>query len=119
MKTLQDAANKIARHLLKQKARSHDGNTCRYRIISDSGRLVNRCAIGCLIEKKYYEHAFENKGIWRDMIRGAIKESGYDVSGSALDFYDSAQKIHDGDWDNRNAAFKQLCANYNLEYNPS
>lgn len=118
MKTLQDAANKIARHLFKQKACSTNGVSCRYRV-EKSGRLANRCAVGCLIEKKHYSSALGNKGAWAVEVKAAIRESGYETNGEAVNFYSEAQRIHDSDWHNRNAAFKQLCTNCNLEYNPS
>ena len=118
MKTLQQAADKIARHLFKQKSRSYNGERCQYRVESDSGRLMNRCAVGCLIEKKYYGVGMEGSTAWADRVSYAIEKSGYDNSNHSLKFYREAQLIHDSDWNNRNTEFEKLCVRYGLQYNP-
>jgi hypothetical protein len=52
--TKQRIFNKVVNHLLTQGKQSVDGDHCRY--YSQNG---NKCAVGCLIGKKYYRGGME------------------------------------------------------------
>jgi hypothetical protein len=52
--TKQRIFNKVVNHLLTQGKKSVDGDHCRY--YSQNG---NKCAVGCLIGKKYYKAGME------------------------------------------------------------
>ena len=54
--TKQRIFNKVVNHLLTQGKKSVDGDHCRY--YSQNG---NKCAVGCLIGKKYYKAEMENR----------------------------------------------------------
>lgn len=64
---------------------------CHY--LSDEG---NKCAVGCLIPKKYYDEGFEGEalsGIW-EFIERLFPED------STFTFLDGAQAIHDNNSEN-------------------
>lgn len=120
MKTLQQIANIIAKHLFNQKERCYDdlmGN-CRYRLEKDG--QVNKCAFGALIPDELYIAEIENNG--SDALFNKFPEfiaaCGIPNDGDTYEFLFAAQRIHDGEWQNRNERFKALCKKYKLEYNP-
>jgi hypothetical protein len=73
-----------------------------------------------LIEKRHYDRELEGScPFLENEVNNALQDSGWDVSSFATEFYLQAQRIHDGSWETRNEDFEQLCAEYDLEYNPS
>ncbi len=94
--TRQEIFDRVATHLLKQKAKAIQpgGATCRYR----SGDL--KCAIGCLIpEDVYIRHGVEIEGIpvTNPVLRNALLESGLPTDGLDLDFLKDLQNVHDSE----------------------
>lgn len=57
--TKQEVFNKVAKHLLKQGERAvDDGGACQYHVPNSK----KRCAVGCLITKRYYKENMEDYG---------------------------------------------------------
>ena len=90
MKTLQDAYNKICEHLLTMKEQSIGNLGCMYR--DGQG---NACAIGCLIEDKYYSKDLEEEPASDPNVMDAIRNSGYPCDFKAKIVYGCCQEIHD------------------------
>lgn len=67
----QKVFNRVARHLLRQRKRSTDGNSCLYR---GPGGL--KCAIGCLIKDKYYHPAINFYNMAVASVIVALRASG-------------------------------------------
>ena len=85
----QKVFNIVVKHLLTQNAVSLSAEgSCRYR-----GENGLKCAIGCLIDDKYYESCFENRSAAAFCILNAIYES-YNLSPDA-ELLCVLQKIHD------------------------
>ena len=57
----------VARHLLKQNARSSRMNTCRYR-----GNNGMKCAIGVLIADDKYDWHLEARPVWDSRVQAAL-----------------------------------------------
>jgi hypothetical protein len=84
--TKQRIFNKVVNHLLTQGKKSVDGDHCRY--YSQNG---NKCAVGCLIGKKYYKAGMEG------MTVGTLIDSYKlpDYFATHLKLLDRLQRIHD------------------------
>ncbi len=118
MKTLQQIADIIAKHLFNQKEKCAILGNCRYRLEEDG--QVNKCAFGALIPDELYTGEIEGKG--SDTLFSKFPEliaaCGIPDDSDTYEFLHIAQRIHDGEWRNRNESFERLCQGYNLEYNP-
>ncbi len=113
--TLQQVADKIAKHLKRQKKCCFNGARCLYRIEDSRGKLINACAVGCLIPKSEYSSDIEGRRVEDDKVSALMKKLNLYPF---LSFLKEAQFIHDGEWENRNKAFETLCRQYKLQYNP-
>ena len=120
MKTLQQIADIIAKHLFNQKEACVDDfrGRCQYRL--EKMGVVNKCAFGALIPDELYIEAIEGKGsdILFKEFPEFIATCGIPNDGDTHAFLNTAQIIHDSDWTSRDVMFKELCKEYNLEYNP-
>lgn len=90
----QEIFDKVASHLLKQNEQSimnDDSSTCAYR-----GKNNSMCAIGCLIDDKYYDESLEGKSVAFYKVFNALKLSGIEIE-SRFDtlFLSQLQNIHD------------------------
>jgi hypothetical protein len=95
MMTQQEIFDKVALHLLRQgKRATYDGESfiCRYRAFDGTS-----CAIGCLIEDKWYSSGLEGCSIYARDIQGALKLSGILADdGTIRSLLGSLQYLHDG-----------------------
>jgi hypothetical protein len=57
--TKQRIFDKVATHLITQNMEAKDGVVCRY--LAKNG---NKCAVGCLISKRYYKNEMEGRSIY-------------------------------------------------------
>lgn len=108
----QELFNYVARHLLKQNAKSinADRSGCMYHTMD--GR---QCAAGCLIEREHYRTSLEGGDVTNLCVRTAIADSigrelvGWDgpdpIQGSESEMILQLQKLHDGhqpdEWESR------------------
>lgn len=100
--TNQEIFNKVAKHLLKQNARSVDPNDeiCCYR-----GPDGLQCAVGCLIADEHYSPELEGLPVDTYRVRGALYASGIVevhpdsplYTGDAAVLLAELQVIHDND----------------------
>lgn len=119
--TLQEIANKMARHLKRQKQQCHNGTKCVYRLETSSGRCENRCVFGALIPKRKYNDDFECGDI-NYLIKSyptILVDLNLPEDAKSVTFYRAAQDIHDGSWEIRNDEFRKLCDRNGLDYNPN
>lgn len=87
----QETYDRVCSHLLTQRARSVVAmlnGPCAYR---GEGGLT--CAIGCLIEDKYYHSDLEGGNVFNPDVRSALKNSGVNLEHESL--LASLQTIHD------------------------
>lgn len=89
MKTLQEAFDTMARHLLTQKCRSEDLQGCRYR----TGNL--KCAVGALIADEHYYPGLERRSTHSELVMDKLALSDWDTSDAAVDLYSDMQSVHD------------------------
>jgi hypothetical protein len=125
---LQKVANKIARHFARQKEQSMGNRdfVCRYRVEDSCGKLINSCAVGCLIPKHLYSPAIEGLAVRNSSTKRVPKRLYFvfekwgisPTNKKDAEFLQQAQNIHDSSWDRRNEKFKSLCEEYGLKYNP-
>jgi hypothetical protein len=92
MRTVQEAFDVAAVHMLRQMEYSEMNGQCAYR-----GRDDLRCAVGALITDAAYtdelEECFEPQSI---PVCNALADSGWPTDGSSLGVYEQLQDIHDG-----------------------
>lgn len=69
----QRAFDIVAEHLLKQKEKCMDGNSCVYRSKSITGE-VTKCAIGALIPDELYDESIETLGVVDDEVFNLVLE---------------------------------------------
>ena len=89
---LQSVFNKVKKHLLTQnkKAQLADG-ACVY--LAPDGC---KCAVGCLIKKKYYNPDLEGHSITYPSVRNALKLSGIDFNSDEMtNLIDCVRNLHD------------------------
>lgn len=88
--TNQEIFDIVARHLLKQGAKSEDTETCLYR-----GPNGLKCAVGVLIPDAYYLPAMEGRGVdtFMDRFHEAGKASG--ITHESLPLLRKLQACHD------------------------
>ena len=96
----QEVFTRVATHLLTQRECSTDGqefvvqrakSVCRYR-----GARGLRCAIGCLIEDRFYSPGMEKCGVGDGAVREALRKSGVDTGDiKDIEFLDCLQRVHD------------------------
>ena len=101
----QETYDKVASHLLTQRAKSlhsigkyESVKGCAYR--GDEGRT---CAVGCLIADKYYDPFLEEKNIRSHSVQIALELSGVDLN--LVNLLAKLQLVHDDcpveDWETR------------------
>lgn len=95
MMTLQQIFDRIATHLLTQKAKAIHNGMCRYR---DADGL--KCAVGSLITEACYNPSLENLNVWSQPIRAALLCSGVfdqmpDYAEPAIGLLRLLQSTHD------------------------
>jgi len=105
------AFRRITHHLLTQNRKSETGNACWYKLDFQRLGLGSRhpelkCAIGCLIDDKYYSIDLEGKPIDSPAIQEAVSLSlDEPVSSYDVKFLKRLQDIHDyepvDDWKNQ------------------
>lgn len=89
---LQDLFQRVARHLLTQKAKARllQGG-CRY--LDDAGR---RCAVGCLIRPGEYDASIEGYDSDSDAVHRVLERSGVPVAHRAVrDLLGVLRRLHD------------------------
>lgn len=93
--------NRIAKHLLKQNARSiyepgfdNEPPICAYREYDPVTKTVRKCAVGCLIPFKNYDPQFEGQNIYTSDIQKAIPAY-LRVRSDDIGFLSELQQIHD------------------------
>lgn len=101
--TKQQVFNKVAKHLLRQQRKAVNGVSC---VLRDEDG--NRCAIGCLIPKKYVDRGTVDNEMGTEALAALPKTSalrkaiGVDIPGR-MKFLAELQEIHDdysvSDWD--------------------
>jgi hypothetical protein len=111
--------DKVAEHLIRQgeRAMSPSGEgtgACAYR-----GQNGTKCAIGCLIDDKFYESRFEGHGIYNHAVRHAVSRSlgiELDSSPRLVSILSALQDIHDHskDFSKIPAELKIKAAHYGL-----
>ena len=76
LKTDYDVFNYIKEHLLKQNEKSLDpwSLSCYYRAQKEDGNVL-RCAIGCLIDDRFYSEEFENTSPNDPRVKEAIENT--------------------------------------------
>lgn len=99
---------KIKLHLLAQNEKSQDkDSSCQYRLRKNSKIL--KCAIGCLIQKKFYNKKFEGENVdclkhqyvfnieGQKLLKEALLKSLKieKIDGDEVDFLHKLQEIHD------------------------
>lgn len=98
MKTLREAQETIKDHLLEQGKRAWNSleASCMYRA---PGGL--KCAVGCLIDDKYFHESWNWKAVTSTLVRRALKLSGWPTDDDALRVYGKWQFRHDlrSNWD--------------------
>jgi len=92
---LQTIFNRVKKHLLKQNEKAlTDMGKCRYK--AKSGL---KCAIGCLIHKKYYDEDIEDNGASEYLVRQAVAKSlklqAFDEDNVLTEMLGDLQYIHD------------------------
>lgn len=89
----QELFNKVYDHLMKQQcAATDDIGDCMY-YESETG---NRCAVGCLIKKEFYDHKMEGKKLADKLVLKVLSQSlGEIPSDDILDMLNSLQHLHD------------------------
>ena len=102
MKTLQEIFDQAATHLLTQRQQARDSahGACAYR--TEAGL---KCAVGCLIEDKYYRQAIEGVSVGSvtapthsggSLLGAMLRKSGVDVEDAAVvNLLVDLQRIHD------------------------
>jgi len=100
MKTRQEIFNQVAAHLMTQKAPALIAGECRYR-----GLDGQKCAVGCLIEDKYYNKEFEGTVVsilrpnlprQHGLLNAALLASGVDIiRTSVVTLLSELQQLHD------------------------
>lgn len=89
--TIQEAFDTVIKHMATQNKQSIDyEGTCMYRGIS-----TLMCAIGCLINDKYYREALESKNVGDSEVLDAVHKSGYPTDAASIDMYVMLQSVHD------------------------
>lgn len=110
--TNQEIFDKVAKHLLTQNARSQDirNIVCAYRGSNDM-----KCAIGVLIEDKYYNRLLEGYSVSDFNVKKALEKSGIEFDNGRIYFLHDLQRIHDsaliGSWRDR---LEELAHKYKL-----
>lgn len=95
---LRETFDKVKAHLLEQNcvATSFDGR-CLYR--GDGG---TSCAVGCLIEDKFYHLDLEGNSVKQRCVKEALQMSGVEIDETTLDMLVHLQHAHDShyveDW---------------------
>lgn len=117
-KTLQEAFDAVKDHMMYQGRRSvGDWERGGYQGCMYRGREGDKCAIGALIDDKYYKKGLEGAGLNSDKVRLAIECSGYPVDAKAVYLYRDLQKLHDDgmieEWEN---GLIGLAYSHELEY---
>lgn len=89
--------DKVSKHLLKQGVKAYSSsNSCLYRNETGNKRKVLRCALGCLVYKRYYDKRMEGHGCENEFVHRALTLSGVQVeSEQARAFLADLQEIHD------------------------
>lgn len=95
--THQEIFNRVATHLLRQGAKSMDGDICRYR-----GPNGLKCAVGCLIDDAHYTPDIEGIGVLdapslHEKLHDALEASGVPAGLETLRMLDALQAIHDSE----------------------
>lgn len=125
MLTEQEIFDKVASHLLKQGRQSVGGSQCLYRGPDDL-----KCAVGALIDDKWYDPDVEGCGVWSasvrksehtvkgKMLRDMLLNSGVDVDNErVMDLLENLQLIHDEcdpeEWD---GTLRCIANSFNLVY---
>ena len=91
----QELFNRVYTHLLTQKKKSRLEDFCRYR-----GLEGTKCAVGVLINDKFYEEALEGKNLIADNVLMAVEKSNPEIftrikASYVAGFLGILQNIHD------------------------
>jgi len=91
---LQKAYERMRAHLIEQgKPAQGDRGPCFYRM--QDGNRTLMCAVGCLISDRFYDRSFEQFTVDNKLVREALANSGWKLSGAELEFFKGAQSFHD------------------------
>jgi hypothetical protein len=84
---------KVSKHLLEQNVQALGGSGVDCQYLGGGGK---KCAIGCLIKKKYYTPGLEGLNLEDEELRIAVGESlGAVLSPEEISLLNSLQLIHD------------------------
>ena len=91
----QQVFDHVARHLIRQGRRSLapdgvGGRKCVYRTATGK-----RCAVGCLIAKRYYDPVIEGNNVDTEKVKRALRRSGVRITKSIMDLLKDLQVVHD------------------------
>lgn len=116
----QEVFDKVARHLLTQNRRSiatpiYENSRCSYR-----GDNKTKCAIGCLIEDKFYDKDFEGATVAVAAVKRALEMSGIFIDSYdyvlEIGFLENLQQIHDNELvENWLKHLNRVAISYNLD----
>ena len=102
--TAEQVANHIVKHLLTQNERSqNEFGACIYQYEDVDGSVYS-CAVGCLIDRYYYDESLEDRGVEDHEVLQAIQMSHPDleITSDLVKYMHTMQSIHDNlepeDW---------------------
>lgn len=85
--------DKVTNHLLTQKDAALEGRKCQYRT-----RDGKKCAIGVLIEDRFYYSGIEGPGVFNSLVLEVVEKSlGLKLTADDLTFLSGLQHIHDAE----------------------
>lgn len=114
----QEIFNTVVTHLRTQATPAMEDGECRYRAQEDDSIL--KCAVGCLIEDKFYEEHLESDDSFSPKVIMAVAKSlnieETDVPDELLNKLQSCHDYHSPEeWENR---FKTIARSENLTVPP-
>ena len=96
MKTLQEAFDTVAKHLLTQNSVSlHPYSSSKRKRCAYRGPDGLVCAIGKLIANEHYSEGLELKPATNLLVKEALEKSGQPTDSRSMSLYQGLQKVHD------------------------
>lgn len=90
MMGIQGVFDRVASHLMTQKARAHNGKGCSY--YAPDG---TKCAVGCLIAHSAYKSSLEGHRVGSHDVREALRMSGVPTDSNTMIMLSRLQSLHD------------------------
>ena len=95
MLNMQEVFNKVCNHLLAQGAKSMYKPSDRVRVCAYRGVNGMQCAVGCLIDDKYYTPPMEGCKVCTPVVERALARSGVEMSDNVINLLSELQQLHD------------------------